>query len=235
MKILAIETATEACSAALSLNGEVIERFEVAPRRHTELILPMVDDLLAQAALCLKDLDALAFGRGPGAFTGLRIAAGVVQGLALGADRPVAPVSTLAALALEAFDECGAENALVALDARMEEVYWGVFRRKRAPGLLELMEPETVLAPEKVILPRGLEGEVIGIGSGWKVYGEVLSRQIGDGLLKTLSDRLPRAGRVAKLAAEIVASGAAVAAEEALPVYLRNQVVRTPQVREKKS
>lgn len=217
MRILALETATEACSAALYLDGEVQERFELAPRRHAELILTMVEELLARAGLALKELDALAFGRGPGAFTSLRIAAGVVQGLALGAGLPVVPVSTLAALALEVFAESQADYALVALDARMGEVYWGVYRRDG-----QAVGEETLVPPDQVPVPPKAPG--IGIGSGWKVHGEALCRRVGDPLLGVWPERLPRASAVARLATEMFAKGKAVAPEQALPVYLRDRV-----------
>ena len=129
MKILALDTATEACSAALWLDGEVIERYAYAPREHNQLILPMLNGLLADAGVTLAGLDALAFGRGPGSFTGVRIATGVVQGIAYAASLPVAPVSTLAAMALEAIGETGDEFAMPCIDARMGVVYWSVYRR----------------------------------------------------------------------------------------------------------
>lgn len=253
MKILAIETATEACSASLYLDGMIHERFEVAPRRHTELIVPMVRDLLAETQLKLEDLDVLAFGRGPGSFTGVRIAAGVVQGMALGADLPVVPVSTLEALALEALEESEAKYALVALDARMKEIYWGVYRRERKkdravtipsrhplPSSLLDEDPagcfsgpwlsrieETVVAPERVVVTKDA-WKAVAIGPGWTVYGEVLRRRIGDNrLVEVRADRLPRASQVAKLAAVMSARGEGVRPEMALPVYLRNQVAQT--------
>ncbi|VFM95033.1 MAG: tRNA threonylcarbamoyladenosine biosynthesis protein TsaB [Candidatus Kentron sp. G] len=128
MKIFAIDTATDACSAALHLDGGCREIHELAPRRHAEILLPRIRTLLSEAALSLRDLDALAFGRGPGAFTGVRIATGVIQGLAFGADLPVVPVSSLHALAQGAWRERGEENILAAFDARMGEVYWGAYR-----------------------------------------------------------------------------------------------------------
>lgn len=217
MRILALETATEACSAALYLDGEILNRFEVAPRQHTQLILPMLRELLMEAGLTsLEVLDALAFGRGPGAFTCLRIAAGVVQGLALGANLPVIPVSTLAALALEVFDDSDAEYALAALDARMGEVYWGVYRRGCCPVV-----PESIIAPQSVVYAEEVKG--IGIGPGWEVYGEALRHRLGeDRLLEVWPKRVPRASAVARLAAEVFARGETVAPEEALPIYLRD-------------
>ncbi len=218
MRIVALETATDACSVAVYREGEILERFEVTPRRHTQRILPMLKALLSEAGLKLKDLDALAFSRGPGAFTCLRIAAGVVQGLALGTGLPVVPVSTLAALAGEAFAQSDAEYALVALDARMGEVYWGVYRRGLEEGLEVLSAPEQVSVPEL--------GACVGIGPGWQVYGEVLRSRLREGqLVGVLHERLPRAAWVAHLAAKKLARGEVVAPGEALPVYLRDRVV----------
>ena len=125
VKLLAIDTAESACSAALLVDGAVLSRMEQAVRGHSERILPMMQSLLSEAGYSLNDLDALAFGRGPGSFTGLRIAAGVIQGSALGAGLPVVPVSTLQTLAQGAFRMHGARQVLSALDARMAEVYWG--------------------------------------------------------------------------------------------------------------
>ncbi len=227
MKILALETATEACSAALLVEGGVIERFEVAPRRHTELILPMVGELLAESGLQIRQLDALAFGRGPGAFTGVRIAAGVAQGLALGAGLPLIPVSTLAALALEVLEEPGATHALVALDARMGEVYWGVYQRFSAgtgtagSGRVRLLGAEQVAAPDKVRLCADLGDGGVGVGAGWKAHEEVLGRRFGKGVRAIFPDRLPRAAQIARLAAH---DARTVAPEEAVPVYLRDRV-----------
>ena len=144
MKILAVETATEACSAALSVEGEIIERYTVSPREHSLLILPMLESLLAEAGLVLNQLDALAFGRGPGSFTGVRIAAGVIQGVAFGADLPVAPVSTLAAMAQDIFAKSRETAVFTALDARMGEVYWGVYQ-KSEDGYATLWGEEAVI------------------------------------------------------------------------------------------
>ncbi|MFZ4702392.1 MAG: tRNA (adenosine(37)-N6)-threonylcarbamoyltransferase complex dimerization subunit type 1 TsaB, partial [Candidatus Methylumidiphilus sp.] len=143
MKLLSLETSTEACSAALYLDGEITERYQLAPQQHNKLILPMIQSLLAEADLKLHQLDALAFGRGPGSFTGVRIAAGIVQGLAFGADLPVAPVSTLAAMAQEVFAESDSQYALPCIDARMGEVYWGVYRRGN-DGMAKLSGSEVV-------------------------------------------------------------------------------------------
>jgi len=221
MKLLAIETATDACSAALSIDGEICERFEIAPRAHTELILPMIDELMAEAGLSISQVDAMAFGRGPGAFTGVRIAVGVTQGIAFGAGLPVVPVSTLAALAQGA----DTNKVLAALDARMDEVYWGAYRRNVA-GLVELVGEECVSAPGDVPLPSG-EGWQ-GVGAGWSAYTDILSEHCAEQLsAKSVSwdgACLPHAGDVALLAVAGFDAGQAVCAEQALPVYLRDKV-----------
>ncbi len=127
--MLAVETSTEACSAALYSDGEIQEKFEIAPREHTKLILPMIDALMADADLKPQQLDALAFSRGPGSFTGVRISTGIIQGIALGADLPVVPVSTLAAIAHHYLKNSTAECAFTAMDARMGEIFWGVYQK----------------------------------------------------------------------------------------------------------
>jgi tRNA threonylcarbamoyladenosine biosynthesis protein TsaB len=219
MKLLALETSTEACSAALAVDGSVRERFEIAPRRHAELILPMVDGLLKDAGLRLADLDALAFGRGPGAFTGVRIAAGVIQGLAFGADRPVIPVSTLAALAQGAVTEANAIAA--AIDARMSEVYWGTFT-VGVDGLVVAAGEERVCKADSVEVPN--VAEWFGVGTGWTTYGDILSGKLGNRLRGSAGDRFPRAQDVLKLALRELEAGRTVTAAEALPVYLRHPV-----------
>lgn len=228
MKMLAIETATEACSAALWLDGVVIERYRLAPREHNRLILPMLDEVLAEAGLAVTQLDALAFGRGPGSFTGVRIAAGVVQGIAYGADLPVVPVSTLAALAQEAFDETGADLAYSCIDARMGEVYWAVYGRG-PEGLAELLGEEAVLPADQVIFQDA--GPGVGAGSGWATYGAVLAERLGGRLEAVLEGRFPRAAMIARLGAEGFRRGLAVRAELALPVYLRDNVAKKPATR----
>src|SRR5690606_41346453 len=125
--LLALDTATEACSVALLHEGRVLSRYEVAPRLHAQRLLPMVQEVLDEAGIAIAALDAIAFGRGPGAFTGVRIAIGVVQGLAFALDRPVLPVSNLAVLAQRAHRESGASQVAAAIDARMDEIYWGCF------------------------------------------------------------------------------------------------------------
>ena len=184
----------------------------------------MVDELLAGAGLSLAQLDALAFGRGPGAFTGVRIATAVVQGLALGADLPVVAVSTLRALAAGVMHEAPEGRVLAAFDARMGEVYIGAFEgaEVRASGA------ERVCAPEQVELAP--EGRWLGVGSGFATHGEVLRARLAGRLVTVLPERLPHAEQVARLAVAAVIAGQMTSAEEALPVYLRDEVA-TPRSR----
>lgn len=216
MKLLALDTATEVCTVALSLDGEILERSEPGGQ-HAERILPMVDALLAEAGLVLSQLDALAFGRGPGSFTGLRIGAGVAQGLAFGADLPVVPVSSLAALA----QGQEAERVLAAFDARMQQVYWGAYVRN-ARGIVEVQGAEGVFAPQGVPLPAG---EIwYGAGPGWDVYHQALHQHLGRCLAGWQQHCLPQARYIAELGVAGFESGAAIVAEAALPIYIRDDV-----------
>lgn len=221
-KILAIDTATEGCSAALLIGDEIVQQFEVTPRGHTRRILPMVDQLLAEAECKLTQLDAIAFDRGPGSFTGLRITAGVVQGLAYGADRPVIPVSSLAALASAHFQQSGSDNVLAAIDARMSEVYWGAYRVNSA-GVPELLGEELVAPVEALPL---VEGAWSGVGSGWSAYSDRLQAKFKDQLQQSDGEALPQAREIARLALTELQAGRLLPAAETQPVYLRNQVVQ---------
>jgi len=223
MKLLAVETATEACSAALWLDGRILERFELAPRRHTAIILPMIDSLLAEAGLSLRDMDALAFGRGPGSFTGVRIATGVIQGLALAAGRPVIGISTLASLAQSRADTH--HQVIAAIDARMHEVYWGCYRRDNS-GCMELLNEERVCAPAEVPVPPA--GDWLAAGSGWTSYGDILQQQLAPLTLTVDANAWPRAAATVRLAAARMDAGDSVAAAEARPVYLRDNVIQVP-------
>lgn len=220
MKILAIETATEACSAALDINNEYRQRFEVAPRRHTELILPMVDDLLREADIQVEQLDAIAFGQGPGAFTGVRIAIGVIQGLAFAHDIPVIPVSTLAALAQQYVNSH--TYIASAIDARMQEIYWGLFKKNKY-GLMQAVTEEKVCLPTEISAPS--QEEWFGVGTGWKTYANELESRFGNNLTGFQGDVFPKAGDIIELARPAYLEGKMLSVEEAMPVYLRNKVV----------
>ena len=221
--LLALDTATEACSVALLHDGKVTSHYEVIPRLHAQKLLPMIKDLLAEAGVELSAVDAIAFGRGPGAFTGVRIAIGVVQGLAFALERPVLPISNLAVLAQRAFREHGATQVASAIDARMDEVYWGCYREQA--GEMCLAGVEAVLPPEVAALPDGASGEWFGAGTGWG-YAERLS-------LKPYAmdaGMLPHAEDLLALARFAWARGEAITADDAQPVYLRDKVA-TPKAR----
>lgn len=226
MIVLAVETATEACSAAVYRDGTVVERYQVSPRQHHRLILPMIEEVLAEAGIALSEVDSLAFGRGPGSFTGIRIATGVVQGIGYAADLPVVPVSTLAALALEAMDQDPATDwVFPCLDARMNEVYWAVYRRD-VNAFPMLHAEEQVISPARIDLSAFPAGCGIGIGSGWVSYGDAIRAPLPDRVANVLADRFPRAGCVARIGARCSMNAAAVPATAARPVYLRDQVVQ---------
>jgi len=215
--LLALDTATEACSVALLHDGKITSHYEVAPRLHAQKLLPMIQELLAEAGVALKDVDAIAFGRGPGAFTGVRIAIGVVQGLAFALERPVLPVSNLAVLAQRAFREHGADRVAAAIDARMDEVYWGCY--EEVEGEMRLQGAEAVLPPEQVALPAGAGGQWFGAGTGWG-YAERLAVKVEG----QDADMLPHALDLLTLAKFAWDRGESVPAEQAQPVYLRDKV-----------
>jgi tRNA threonylcarbamoyladenosine biosynthesis protein TsaB len=163
--LLALDTATEACSVALLHDGKVTSHYEVIPRLHAQKLLPMIKQLLADAGVALSAVDAIAFGRGPGAFTGVRIAIGVVQGLAFALERPVLPISNLAALAQGALREHGVQQVAAAIDARMDEVYWGCYRAEQ--GEMRLVG-RAVLPPARQLAGRPA-GDWFGAGTGWSL------------------------------------------------------------------
>lgn len=222
MNLLAIETATESCSAALLVGERLLERSELAPRRHAERLLPMCEELLAEAGLQRADLDALAVGCGPGAFTGVRLAISAAQGIALALDLPVVPVSSLAALAMQA-PRNGAD-VLAVIDARMGEIYAGTFRRE-VDGLVAPIGAECVAAAAALSLPPASAWNVI--GSGWAGYAEAIAARLPAAPAWADGARYPQAADVARLAAPLALAGRGVAAEQALPVYLRDKVALT--------
>ena len=254
MNILALDTSTEACSVALLAGDRVITRYQEAPRGHAELILPMVDALLDEAGVTLKDLAAIAFGRGPGSFTGVRLASSVVQGLAYGAGVGVVPVSTLQAVALRALRDddalagtTRATHVIVCNDARMDEVYVGAFARGAAESTVVRpmpLGPETVIPPAEVVVPQGAredEGEGkgkaqnigvrwIGAGRGFKAYPELsrLRAEQGGVLAAVHETILPRAEDILAIAIPEVAAGRVLPPTAALPIYVRDEVAKVP-------
>lgn len=227
MKLLAFETATEACSVALWVDGRVRERFEVAPRRHAELALPWADALLAEAGIARAQLDVLAVSRGPGAFTGVRLGISLVQGIALALDRPVVAVSTLAVLAAGARSRwSGCHHVLASIDARMGEVYAGAFALGEA-GVAPL-GPESVGPATSLALPGAADGETWhGIGTGFAAGEGALAAYLAGRLVAVDAGALPHATDLATLAAAEAARGELLAAERIEPAYLRDQVALT--------
>ncbi len=228
MKILAIETATEACSAALLQSdnlhnvADIAVRFQHAPREHTKLILPMLDEVLEEANTSFKEIDAIAFGRGPGAFTGLRIASGIAQGLALAGDIPVIPVSTLESLALRVVSDLEeGQSVIVALDARMNEIYWGEFVRHQ--GALLLTGKEQVSSSQILIDFISAKQNTLAIGNGWEVYLTGIPKNI-----TFIGEAFPSAEHIAQLALPLLISGKSVPPEQAQPLYIRNNVAKKP-------
>ena len=222
--LLALDTSTEACSVALWHKGEKTHLDELAQRTHTKRILPMIDELLANSGINLKQVDALAFGRGPGSFTGVRVGAGIAQGLALGADLPVIAVSNLTAMVQAAFELHQAENVAAAIDARMNEVYFSQIKREKVRSELgEFFQwnpviEEQVCQPEKV-LEQLSDLSAYRVGTGWAAYP-----QFKDSGLEGSDIILPSAQYMLELALTDYAQNKIISALEIEPVYLRNEV-----------
>jgi tRNA threonylcarbamoyladenosine biosynthesis protein TsaB len=223
MKLLAIETSETACSAAVWSDGRVIESYREEPRGHSELLLPMIAELLASSGVTRRQLQAVAFGRGPGSFTGVRIAAAIAQGICLGLAIPAIPVSSLQALAQGVYRTTGQRQVAAAFDARMHEVYWALCAAD-GDGVMQLQGEERVCEPQQVERPR--QGRWAGAGSGWSAYGETLREQLAPWLVAELPQLYSHAQDVATIAAHAWSrdGSVAVSAAEALPLYLRNNI-----------
>lgn len=229
MHLLAFELSTEACSVAVWADGAVVDRHEIAPRRHAELALPWAEALLADAGVAKSRLDAIAVGRGPGAFTGVRLGISIAQGIALALDRPIVPVSTLAALAMRARPmgaDAGAQ-VVAAIDARMREVYVARFRLDAVDAGLwpEALDEERVQPPADVAVAEA--GGAFGVGTGFAAEAGALRDRMAERLVACDPTALPHAADVARLAAIALARGGGVAPERVEPAYLRNHVALT--------
>lgn len=224
LRLLAIDTATEVCSAAVWVDGKILEHYEVAGREHTQRLMTQVNQVMDDAGLTFAQLDGIACGIGPGSFAGVRIGVGYVKGLALALDRPVVGVSSLAMLALRAVREHGAEHVLAAIDARMSEIYCGAYQRT-AVGLVESCGPETVCAPEA--MTKSTSASAIAVGSGWKTYRDVLLKVAGTEIMEFLPDALPHAEDALRLAVPRFAAGQGINADDLVPAYLRDKVALT--------
>lgn len=223
MNILIIDTATEACSVALKIDGKVFNQFEICPQQHSQRILPMIDDVLKLANCKLGDLDYLGFGRGPGSFTGVRIATGVLQGLALGTGLKVIGVSTLAAMAQQAAAQASATQVYAAIDARMSEVYFAQYQLRE--GVMQLVDEEQVLPPEHAETLINVVDNAVGVGTGWQAYPNLNPSLDPESRLSIAEDIMyPDAQFMLPIAQANIALGQAVEVEEVQPVYLRDKV-----------
>lgn len=223
MKILAFDTCTEVCTAALWVDGEVVDDHRLAPRQHGELILPMLQQLLDVAGLKLTDLDAVACGRGPGSFTGVRLCIGIAQGVAMGADLGVIPISTLACIAhgqLSAMRDCA---VLVATDARMAEIYWGAYQF--CDEQLLALAQECVVSPASAPALPHANTQWRGAGTGWDSYVDTLKQRYADQIIDYNAQALPRGSDLAALAVQAFSPEALIDPVELSAVYLRNQVI----------
>jgi len=224
MKLLALDTSTEFLSLALWQDGETAVRETMAGQRHSELVLPLLGEMLAEAGLKLTDMDGIAFGEGPGSFTGLRIGCGVAQGLAFGAGLPVIGVCTLEALA----EQAGDNKIIACLDARMNEVYHAAYHRSDAGW--EAIAAPGLYPPTQVPVLEG--GGWCGIGSGWDNFGALLDKAYADQVTRKIPGAFPLARHMAELAAVRFARGEGKPAHEAAPLYIRNKVALTTRERE---
>ncbi|KOR28622.1 hypothetical protein TI03_04305 [Achromatium sp. WMS1] len=220
MKILAIDTATEACSAALLWDGQIYERFVEQPKVHGALILGMMDELLCHVDGKLQSLDALAFGRGPGAFTGTRIATAVAQAVGFSIGLSLVPISNLAVLAQGLYRRRGVSNIITALDARMQEVYIAMYEVQ--DGVARIVGNECLTRPDKFELIGSKSWH--GVGRGWATYGDILQSHLGNQILTVTPEHLCQAQDMLPFAISAIKNGKVVTPENALPVYLRNQV-----------
>lgn len=222
--IIAVETSSEAASVALLRGDTVISRASSGVRTHSQSVLPMIQELLAEAGITLKDCNAVAFGSGPGSFTGVRTACGVAQGLAFGANLPVVQVVTLDAMALACHQRQGATDVLAVLDARMGEVYWAQYRFDGGAVLAEpqVVQPAVLSAPGAV----QAQGAPVLCGNGLSAYADVFAA-MADGSLAEVAEIMPHAEQIAQLASLALAAGRTVTAAEAQPLYLRNKVAYT--------
>lgn len=221
VKILSLDTSTAACTVALSIDDKVIQRHQIAPREHAQLILPWIDSLLAEAGIKLNELDALAVGRGPGSFTGLRIGVGVAQGLAFGADLPVILVSSLQIIAQTAYGQLNREKILVAQDARMNEVYWAAYSKDES-GLMKPAIDDQLRMPSTVELPIDKDSWCL-VGDAWNVYSQALGERLQIINFQLTNDIVPKAEYLSQIASNLFKQKQFVSPENAMPVYLRGK------------
>lgn len=220
--ILALDTATDACSVALCTPTQIFNKFVVEPQAHSKLLLGMVDDVCRQAGVVFKDIQAFAFGRGPGSFTGVRIAASVAQGLAFGSNRPVIAVSSLQALAQQAANKHNVIHLLPMIDARMHEIYWGIYQ-VNSKRLAEATMADALLKPEELQVAKDIP--YLAVGTGASTYAKILMEQ-NPHLQFDQTIQFPRAEEILQIALEKFKSGETIPPNEAVPTYVRNNVAQ---------
>ncbi len=220
LTVLALDTCTESCSAALIAGGKVYSEWADAPREHSQRILPMIDSVLSQANIQLQDVDLIAYGRGPGSFTGIRICTSMTQGLALGQDLPVIGISSLQTMAQTVFDEQGGQQIIAAIDARMGEVYWGQFIVK--DGLVEVVDAELVCSPDDVPLTLDVEQPILVCGTAFDAYPNLLT--LAESMSLAEKVKFPDAKAMLALAKAGFEQGLSTRVDDLAPVYLRDTV-----------
>lgn len=222
--ILSLETATNACSAALQVEGDYFARFDIAPRQHAKLLLPMIQALFNEAGIVPADLDAVAFGCGPGSFMGVRLAVGMAQGLAFGANCPVISISTLQTLAQSTYDQTQASHILSAWDARMGDLYWGEYAVD-SKGLMQPQRKDQLSKPSEIDIDRTISYSAA--GNAWSVYASQLPDLFSDVVAEQYADLYPDARAMLSLAESKLLAGKVCSPIEAHPHYCRDQVVNT--------
>lgn len=208
MKTLALETSTDACSVALLTDDSCEQIYEVAPRQHGKFLLPWIESLLTAQEINFQELDVLSFGSGPGSFTGLRIACGVIQGLSLAKNIPIIPISSFRTLAQAVSEKNDKRPVLICQDARMNEVYYSGYEYNSETELMEAVIPEALCKPEQISFPT--DKDWIVVGDGWKLYFAIKAEEV-----------YPEAMQVAKIARKLFHAGIRFSAEEVFPAYLR--------------
>ncbi len=224
LRLLAFDTSTEACSVALCVGTETVSRDQRVPQKQSEFILPMIDEVLAEASLSLSQLDAIAFGQGPGSFMGLRIALGVAKGLAYGVDCPLIAISSLQSLAQSAYQHYAAEQVVAALDARMQAMYWGVYEID-SEKVMQTKIPDALSAPAELTLPQS---EVyVAAGNAWSVYEAELTQRLKTQLSAVHPELYSEAKAMLVIAAQKYQRKEWTSAEAAEPSYIRDQVTHS--------
>ena len=222
MNIIALDTCTELCSVALLYQGELYQQNQMTQRGHSDMVLSMMTALFEEAGATVVDVDILAFGRGPGSFTGVRVGVGVAQGIAYARNIPVVAISTLAAVAQTAVDALNTDHIAVAMDARMGEIYCASYQREN--DLVSLVDEERV-CPAEQFNPYS-EDKWLGVGTAWREYEEPLRANFTLRQGDFFANYYPHAASIIKLAKREVEAGRTVSADKALPVYLRNNVAK---------